>query len=266
MNNAKGSRKAMKEVIESFGLKTFIIIFIIVIIILIALIGIIVAEKISIHRQKKPTLIDDSFDVLEEDTKEDKIAEKISAETLENTQKIEFIKQPEEVEILYEETTKTKEEAKKELAAATKKLVEESKQDLIGPTHFEIEQEEKSIISYDELKQINYSIDEVNDALLEDQGNEPITIEELYQSHLKEQETDEETTLENPIFVDTMEDVKKFKNSDVISPVYGIKKEQERLFTKETFEDTMDLQDLELEIKKTEEFLKELKKLKNKLN
>lgn len=265
MNNAKGSRNAMKEVIESFGLKTFIIIFIIVVVILIALIAIIVAEKISLHRQKKPTLLDDSFDLLEDDS-EDKVAEKISAETLENTQKIEFIKQPEEVEILYEETVKSKEEAKRELEKATKKLVEEPKFDLIGPTHFEIEQEEKSIISYDELKQINYSIDEVNDALMKDQGNEPITIEELYQNHLKEQEIKTEETLENPIFVDTMEDAKKFKNSDVISPVYGIKKEQERLFSKETFEDTMDLQDLELEIKKTEEFLKELKKLKNKLN
>lgn len=254
----------MKEVIENLGYNTFVIIFVVVIVILIALIAIVVMEKISLKKQKQPIWVDDDFEEIEVYQPEEKIAEKISAETLENTQKIEFIKQVEEPEILYEDVEPTKEEAKKELEEATKKLVEEPKTDLIGPTQFEIEQEEKSIISYDELKQINYSIDEVNDELLKDQGDEPITIEELYQSHVKEQEDEE--ILENPIFIDTIEEAKKFKNSDVISPVYGIRKEQERLYAKESFEDTMDLRDLELEIKRTEEFLEELKNLKSKLH
>ena len=59
---------------------------------------------------------------------------------------------------------------------------------------------------------------------------------------------------------------KKFKNSEVISPVFGIKRDV--IYKKEYNElgETINIKELDMEIKKTEEFLKELKKLKSKLD
>jgi len=59
---------------------------------------------------------------------------------------------------------------------------------------------------------------------------------------------------------------KKFKNSEVFSPVFGIKRDV--IYKKEYNElgETINIKELDMEIKRTEEFLKELKKLKSKLD
>ena len=235
-------------------------------------------------------------------------------------------------DVVYED--ESKKDAKKVLEEVTRKLMEEEPE-LEGPTQFELEQEERSVISYDELKKINYNIDEVNDNLLLDEGNEPITIDELYKRHLEEQDKALKTAgnkIDNPVFVqeevpeealfvheelmkkeevlqaspkelvnnyvsgNTTDDSKKFHNSLVISPVFGVwqnkdlvREEQEEKedlgellsFPKElekdknildnfdTYDFAVDhehLSDIDVEIKKTETFLHELKKLKNKLD
>lgn len=235
-------------------------------------------------------------------------------------------------DVVYED--ESKKDAKKVLEEVTRKLMEEEPE-LEGPTQFELEQEERSVISYDELKKINYNIDEVNDNLLLDEGNEPITIDELYKRHLEEQDKALKTAgnkIDNPVFVQeevpeealfvheelmkkeevlqaspkelvnnyvsgtTTDDSKKFHNSLVISPVFGVwqnkdlvreeKEEKEDLgellsFSQEldkeknildnfdTYDFAVDhehLSDIDVEIKKTETFLHELKKLKNKLD
>ena len=59
------------------------------------------------------------------------------------------------------------------------------------------------------------------------------------------------------------EEPKRFKNSSVISPVFGIKSDNE--YKKiETYKNT-NVKNIEDEIKKTEEFLSELKKLKERI-
>ena len=157
----------------------------------------------------------------------------------------------------------TEEEAKKKLDDAYEKLSND--EELITHTNFENEQEEKSVISYDELIRVSNDIDERNDLLLKDEGTEPITLEELYKKHLENQESESENKLDNPIFID--EEPKKFKNSEVISPVFGVYKNVVKTkYSDEELEKTVNLDDLEAEIRKTEEFLKELKKLKNKLD
>ena len=235
-------------------------------------------------------------------------------------------------DVVYED--ESKKDAKKVLEEVTRKLMEEEPE-LEGPTQFELEQEERSVISYDELKKINYNVDEVNDNLLLDEGNEPITIDELYKRHLEEQDKALKTAgnkIDNPVFVQeevpeealfvheelmkkeevlqaspkelvnnyvsgtTTDDSKKFHNSLVISPVFGVwqnkdlvREEQEEKedlgellsFPKEldkdknildnfdTYDFAVDhehLSDIDVEIKKTETFLHELKKLKNKLD
>ena len=273
----------MKELIDSFGLNNFIIIVSVVVAILLALIVIFVVEKIS--KKKNKDILEYYYDNDDEDDDEDDIdADLIQEEKEEeNNDTIEPIEEPivKEVEknsdedrIIYKQDTLTRDQAKKTLEEVTKKLVEEDEFDIAGPTSFEMEQEEKSVISYDELKKINYDIDEVNDNLLLDQGNEPITIEELYKKHLEEQADDID---ENPIFISENQeeakesheekiDNKKFKNSEVISPVFGVYNKNYKEVKDINNKKDVKEHDLELEIRKTEEFLEELKKLKDKLD
>ena len=110
--------------------------------------------------------------------------------------------------------------------------------------------------------------------MLEDEGEAAITLEELYQKHVDTQNIVEEQSTEvkvnNPIFQD--DEPKKFKNSEVISPVFGfysgkIKQEQQKpKDVLKEFDKTAETKDLEDEIQRTEDFLSELKRLKNKLD
>lgn len=247
----------MKEFINSFGINNFIIIISVVIVILIVLVGLFIFEKVKRKKEEELSLEEDDFD--------DEIISKPQVEDNDDNyleKPIKEVKINEDNNVVYKEESISKEEAKTALEKATKKLVTDDN-GLVGPTHFETEQEEKSIISYDELKKINYNIDEVNDNLLLDQGNEPITLEELYKASQEEQD---KKPVDNPVFEHSPSEEKRFKNSEVISPVFGIYKEKKVEKDIDKLEDTVDLKDLEVEIRKTEEFLNELKKLKDRLN
>ena len=180
-------------------------------------------------------------------------------------------KPKQEQEVVYVENTDPTKDAKEKLEEVTKKLIDKE-DDLIDHTHFETEQEEKSIISYDELIKASHDIDSKNDKLLEDEGEAAITIDELYKKHIEEQNIIEEeekpAKVNNPIFED--DEPKKFKNSEVISPVFGLysgktKQETEKEVLKR-IDKNIETQELEDEIQKTEDFLSELKKLKSKLD
>lgn len=218
----------MNEFINDLGYNNLMIIIAIIVAIVFALIIIFIIEKVQ--KNKK------DFDVIEKYEPDSNV---------------------------YYKKQVTEEEAKKKLDDAYEKLSND--EELITHTNFENEQEEKSIISYDELIRVSNDIDERNDLLLKDEGTEPITLEELYKKHLENQESESENKLDNPIFID--EEPKKFKNSEVISPVFGVYKNVVKTkYSDEELEKTVNLDDLEAEIRKTEEFLKELKKLKNKLD
>ena len=218
----------MNEFIYDLGYNNLMIIIAIIVAIIIALVIIFIIEKVQKKKQ--------DLDIIE---------------NYEPTSNVYYKKQV------------TEEEAKKKLDDAYEKLSND--EELITHTNFENEQEEKSVISYDELIRVSNDIDERNDLLLKDEGTEPITLEELYKKHLENQESESENKLDNPIFID--EEPKKFKNSEVISPVFGVYKNVVKTkYSDEELEKTVNLDDLEAEIRKTEEFLKELKKLKNKLD
>ncbi len=218
----------MNEFINDLGYNNLMIIIAIIVAIVVALIIIFIIEKVQ--KNKK------DFDVIEKYEPDSNV---------------------------YYKKQVTEEEAKKKLDDAYEKLSND--EELITHTNFENEQEEKSVISYDELIRVSNDIDERNDLLLKDEGTEPITLEELYKKHLENQESESENKLDNPIFID--EEPKKFKNSEVISPVFGVYKNVVKTkYSDEELEKTVNLDDLEAEIRKTEEFLKELKKLKNKLD
>ena len=175
-------------------------------------------------------------------------------------------------EVVYADVSDPAKEAEKELEEVTKKLIDKD-DDLIDHTHFETEQEEKSIISYEELVRASHDVDEKNDKLLEDEGEAAITLDELYKKHVEEQNIIEEekpVKVNNPVFEG--DEPRKFKNSEVISTVFGFysgevkgeKKSSNDILKR--MDSNMKSKELEEEIKETENFLYELKKLKDKLD
>lgn len=234
----------MKEFIESFGYINFIIIFVIVILIIAALVITIIIEKMS--------------------SREEKI------KSYKESPKEENVPIPPR-EIVYVEDVVSPDTAKKELETIARKLAEDIP-DVVGPTYFERSQEENSVISYQELLRNSTDIDLINDNLLDEEGNEPITIEELYKQAKEEPEEIQESfdfdrldKEEQKDISEKIDDIKRFRNSDVISPVFGVKKEIIDKIRNANLEDTVRIEELDVEIKRTEEFLNELKKLKNRI-
>lgn len=147
----------------------------------------------------------------------------------------------------------------------------------------EDEQERKAIISVEEFNKISdemYENNEIVQNAYGDEGDEPISLVELENLYnAKETKTVKLADFNTPIEeskesiikeadIKKMEDLppiaadKKFKSTPVISPVYGISE------TKETIEleQTANLDKLNDEIKKTNEFLKTLKELQKNLD
>lgn len=218
-----------------------------------------------------------------QDAKEETIIEieDKSTEITELDQLLEPTKQQEVMQETIEEVS-PKEEIKyvdeaqeKTMAQETlQRLTEELKQQEQEPanielTDFELEQENTAIISLDELMKKADAIYQENEVVqYEDEGNEPINLEEL-EARFKAQEEKEVVTLSdfNTVPVQTEPAVieeKKFKNSPVISPVYGIEKEQSEETAIE-LENTANYEKLDEEIRKTNEFLQTLRELKKKL-
>ena len=131
---------------------------------------------------------------------------------------------------------------------------------------FENQEEENAIISYDELKKstsFGYTDEEME--RYADEKDAIISIEELEKLYKESGEISEEKI---PTFdIKRVEDLpeisddKKFQSTPFISPVYGIGVSEENL----QLEQTANLEKLNEEIKKTNEFLKALKELKKNL-
>ena len=194
---------------------------------------------------------------------------------------VESPKNEEEV-IKYKDEVYTESEAKAELERITeelKKLENEEKEENIELTKFETEQEENAIISLDELIAKGKTITEQNEVTqYQDDGNEPISIQELEERYRKEKEqvevleVEEESKEEKPKlsiddFLSAKEKVTPLKEaysekkstyhpSPIISPIYGIEEEPVRKNTTLEHE----------EIRKTNEFLSKLKELQQKLD
>ncbi|MGM9879236.1 MAG: hypothetical protein ACI31R_04355 [Bacilli bacterium] len=263
----------MNEFISEFGKENFVIIIAIVFAIVLALIIIVLIEKFQAKSRMKKQIRKQisNMNAPSNDFKNQVIRENIPKHEQVEVLEEDYTKHNDEV--VYVEEVNPELEAKEKLEEVTKKLIEKD-DGLIDHTHFETEQEEKSIISYDELVRASHDIDEKNDKLLEDEGEAAITLEELYQKHVDDQNLVEESKVDvrvnNPVFED--DEPKKFKNSEVISPVFGFysgKTKQEQLKPKEVFEEldkSVEMKDLEDEIQRTEDFLSELKRLKNKLD
>ena len=203
---------------------------------------------------------------------------------------VESPKNEEEV-IKYKDEVYTESEAKAELERITeelKKLGNEEKEENIELTKFETEQEENAIISLDELIAKGKTITEQNEVTqYQDDGNEPISIQELEERYRKEKEQVEALEVEEPKeekpklsiddFLSAKEKVTPLKEaysenkttyhpSPIISPIYGIEEEPVKKNTTLELENTANYDKFDEEIRKTNEFLSKLKELQQKLD
>ena len=247
-----------------------------------------VAEEpvLQIVEEEPVVEINDSFEEVlsEEDIRS--IVEEISTEVQQelnvNKEEIELLEPVEELE--YTDIEPDIDDAKEELSKITEELKEqESKIEEVVEnsrlTDYELEQEQTAIISLEELVSKSKEMYESNELTqYEDEGNEPISISELEVISGREaepitspfiisnavEEEKEEVEEFNMIKATVEPEVKKFKSSPIISPIYGIEKQE--ITNDLELENTANYEKLDAEIKKTNEFLMTLKELQSKLD
>lgn len=137
-------------------------------------------------------------------------------------------------------------------------------------------QEEHAIISVDELAEASKNITDEEIAEYEDDGNEPISLKELEEMYKSVEEPSEQEPISTVVNEEKVTlpdfdikikpavevyDDKNFKNTPVISPVYGLKPTESSIM----LEQTANLDKLNEEIRKTNEFLSALKELRKNL-
>lgn len=169
---------------------------------------------------------------------------------------------------------KEKEEAKKklELEKQQDEIIDVIDIDNNPIDKFEQEQEENAIISLDEFNKVSDKIyDENEEIQYKDEGNEPISIQELEALYntkeLKAIKIDEEIVKPTVSKLETKTEEKendyKFKKSPIISPVFGL--DNDESVNTIALENTANLDKLSEEIKRTNEFLNTLRELRKNL-
>lgn len=160
-----------------------------------------------------------------------------------------------EEEVSYVSVSDEKEEAIKELERVTLELEMVDDKDPFEDTitNFEIEQEENAIISLDELTKISNNLYDSNEFVQYDDGNEPITIDEVINKYNNNLQTEVDNN--NNVLVNNVMD-------DVIMP----KTRVERLEYEMAFENTANYDKLDIEMRRTNDFLNSLKEVHEKQN
>lgn len=232
--------------------------------------------------------------------------------TLENSSVVEVLEENKEMDIQDSSVSSQEElqytsiepdpsEAQAELMKLTETLEKaEAEVKNIELTAFEEEQEQNAIISLDELMTRGKAMYESGELeKLEDEGNEPISLQDL-EERMKEAKATVEAISEEPVVVSSetiaeqmvLDDFqtaatpkefspiieekkeesapyqahKKFKSSPVISPVYGIERPSDISHNDIELENTANFEKLDEEIRKTNEFLMTLKELQKNLD
>ena len=148
-----------------------------------------------------------------------------------------------------------REEAKKELERVSLELAEIENKDPFEDTitNFEIEQEENAIISLDELAKISDNLYDDNEYMQYDDGNEPITIDEVISKFNSTMTLQNEVDNTNNILVNNVMD-------DVVpSKAHSVAYEM-------SFENTANYEKLDMEMRRTNDFLNSLKEIHEKQN
>ena len=188
----------------------------------------------------------------------------------------------EQEELVYTDIEPDQETAKLELKKIQEELnkhetIEETQNIVL--TNYEEQQEEAAIISLDELLKKGKEMYEKNEITqYEDEGNEPISLQDLERKFGEKKENYDEPFIIEEVVPENTEKVeieeliieeeakveKKFTISPVISPIYGLQSAPS--VSELELENTADYEKLDEEIKKTNDFLNTLKELQNKLD
>lgn len=229
--------------------------------------------------------------VLQEEKKEPSV-EVTEIKYVEDDEELEKTKAKIELQTLKEELIKSEtEKAEKNINEANAPVYIGDSEEPVEPVQskldeFEQAQEENAIISLDQFNKISdkvYDENEITQFQYKDEGNEPISIQELEQLYNTKElkviaEPSQPEVKVEPIKVSEIIEVKdetvtipdvfvstdtKFKNSPIISPVFGIDV-QEKINAIE-LENTANLGKLDEEIRKTNEFLNTLRELRKNL-
>ena len=223
---------------------------------------------------------------VKEESVEPKYMEEIIPTPKSDVKEMTYNELKEDVEELeyYDRTEPNREEALSELARITKELEEQANEERMQSDirRYEDEREKEAIISYDEL------LHKTGQVEVSDEVNAPISVNEL---NIKEEEDPVKSELteaiakatgEEPVILQSIEEtdisnlkedvsitstinneIRKFKRSPIISPIYGI--ENNKIEKQMEFENTANYEKLDAEIKKTNEFLSTIKELQKKL-
>lgn len=222
---------------------------------------------------------------VKEESVEPKYMEEIIPTPKSDVKEMTYNELKEDVEELeyYDRTEPNREEALSELARITKELEEQANEERMQSEirRYEDEREKEAIISYDEL------LHKTGQVEVSDEVNAPISVNEL---NIKEEdpikseltEAIAKATGEEPVILQSIEEtdisnlkedvsitstinneIRKFKRSPIISPIYGI--ENNKIEKQMEFENTANYEKLDAEIKKTNEFLSTIKELQKKL-
>ena len=226
---------------------------------------------------------------IEEQVVEEPVIETIIPEEKDINDQV-ITSKPIEENLVYTDIAPNRTEAQEELLRLTKELEAASTQQNIDLTSYEEQQEKDAIISLDELMKktkVMYENDELSK--YEDEGNEPISLQDLEKKMQEAEENKapeiieeikvEDNTTPEPekLVLDDFDSVKieaetekrpiyqGFKSTPIISPVYGIESTEEKPGNIE-LENTANYEKLDEEIRKTNEFLMTLKELKKNLD
>ena len=243
-------------------------------------------EEVSLPVQEEVKEVEEES-ISSEDIK--KVIEEISTEVRQelnanNEVEIEVLEPEEELE--YTTIEPDANVAKEELNKITEELKEQEEkiEEVVENsvlTDYEVEQESTAIISLEELVKKSKELYENNELTqYNDEGNEPISISELEVVSGRKAEPItspfEISTVVGDEPIDTVSnefetikaniepEVKRFKSSPIISPIYGIEKQE--VSNDLELENTANYEKLDAEIKKTNEFLMTLKELQSKLD
>lgn len=208
---------------------------------------------------------------------------------------VEPLSNPEVEELQYTSIEPDQATAQLELKKLTEELKRQEEEAMKIENHdlsnYEESQEENAIISLEELvakSKDMYAQNELTQYV--DEGNEPISLQELEEKsvlsvpvfeenfsiekvvpkeELVEESIPEDTKIRMDDFntieatIDSVDTVKKFKNSPIISPIFGIERNDNNDMS---LENTANYEKLDAEIKRTNEFLLTLKDLQKKLD
>ncbi len=221
--------------------------------------------------------------------------EKVELEAQETIEELDLDnkkKDLEDNELEYTSIEPDPETAKLELEKITEELKKQENifDNNIALTNYEEEQEENAIISLEELMKKSkemYAANEVHQYA--DEGNEPISLqdlearvaqdkltnnnetfvnksisrEEVLETKMDNTEVETLEILETNIKSESEKRTRKFRSSPIISPIYGIEKTNDNELE---LENTANYEKLDEEIKKTNEFLMTLRELQSKLD